>query len=247
MRAFGEEFGRDDQFINIVGGGYGVWKASLYNNDIPHNYSFNVLSPLTGNDSTLQLGPGGTYPNAQNPATWHPYNLSTQRNTWGGNAEFSNKSPWFIKADYNEVRTNGVMPGSAQLGTGSGNGSIELGKPVDYKTQNATIEGGYNSRQYGFKLGLPRLEVHRRQRQLPVDELLHAERPRHDADAARQRAQEVEPQRLHQAAAVGLGDHRALHAERTDEQLRHRRIGPQADGERGEPPIRRSRRARPIY
>ena len=152
LRAFGEEFGRDDQFINIVGGGYGVWKASLYNNDIPHNYSFNTLSPLTGSDSTLQLGPGGTYPNAQNPATWHPFNLSTQRNTWGGNAEFSNKSPWFIKADYNEVRTNGVMPGSGQLGTGSGNGSIELGKPVDYKTQNATIEGGYNSRQYGLKL-----------------------------------------------------------------------------------------------
>ncbi len=152
LRAFGEEFGRDDQFINIVGGGYGVWKASLYNNDIPHNYSFNTLSPLTGSDSTLQLGPGGTYPNAQNPATWHPYNLSTQRNTWGGNAEFSNKSPWFIKADYNEVRTNGVMPGSGQLGTGSGNGLIELGKPVDYKTQNATIEGGYRSSKYGVKL-----------------------------------------------------------------------------------------------
>ena len=152
LRAFGEEFGRDDQFINVVGGSYGVWKASLYNNDIPHNYSFNTLSPLTSSDSTLQVGPGGTYPNAQNPATWHPFNLSTQRNTWGGNAEFSNKSPWYIKADYNEVRTNGVMPGSAQLGTGSGNGSIELGKPVDYKTQNALIEGGYNSRQYGFKL-----------------------------------------------------------------------------------------------
>ncbi len=48
LRAFGEEFGRDDMFINIVGGGYGVWKASLYNNDIPHQFSFNALTPLTG-------------------------------------------------------------------------------------------------------------------------------------------------------------------------------------------------------
>ena len=153
LRAFGEEFGRDDQFINIVGGGYGVWKASLYNNDIPHNYSFNALSPLSNPGGGLQqVGPGGTYPNAQNPATWNPFNYSTQRNTWGGNGEFSGKTPWFIRADYNEVKTTGVKPSSAQLGTGSGNGSIELGAPVDYKTKNTTIEGGYNSRQYGFKV-----------------------------------------------------------------------------------------------
>jgi hypothetical protein len=153
LRAFGEEFGRDDQFINIVGGGFGTWKASLYNNDIPHNYSFNALSPLSNpGGGPLQVGPGGTYPNAQNPATWNTFGYSTQRNTWGGNAEFSNKSPWYIRADYNEVKTTGVKPGSGQLGTGSGNGLIELGFPVDYKTQNALIEGGYNSKQYGFKL-----------------------------------------------------------------------------------------------
>ncbi len=152
LRAFGEEFGRDDQFINIVGGGFGVWKASLYNNDIPHNYSFNALSPLTGSDTLLQLGPGGAYPNAQNPAIWHPFNYSTQRNTWGGNAEFSNKSPWFIRADYNEVKTTGVKPSSGRLGTSANNGFIELGAPVDYKTQNTTIEGGYSGKQYGIKL-----------------------------------------------------------------------------------------------
>ena len=153
LRAFGEEFGRDDQFVNIVGGSFGAWKASLYNNNIPHNYSFNALSPLTGADGgLLQVGPGGTYPNAPNPSIWYPFNYSTQRNTWGGNGEFSGKTPWFVRADYNEVKTTGVKPSSGQLGTGSGNGLIELGAPVDYKTQNTTIEGGYNSRQYGFKI-----------------------------------------------------------------------------------------------
>ena len=152
LRAFGEEFGRDDQFINIIGGGYGVWKASLYNNDIPHNYSFNALTPLNGIDGTLLVGPGLPYPQSPNPANWYTFNYGTQRNLWGGNVEFSNKTPWFIRADYNEVSTNGIKPGSGQLGTGSGNGLIELGVPVDYKTKNTTIEGGYNSRQYGFKL-----------------------------------------------------------------------------------------------
>ena len=62
------------------------------------------------------------------------------------------KSPWFVRADYNEVRTNGIKPASGQLGTGSGNGFIEFGAPADYKTQNTVIEGGYSSRQYGIKL-----------------------------------------------------------------------------------------------
>ena len=152
LRAFGEEFGRDDMFINIVGGGYGVWKASLYNNDIPHEFSFNALTPLTGMGSTSLVGPGLPYPQAPNPGTWNTFNYGTQRNLWGANAEFSNKSPWFIRADYNEVKQTGLKPSSGQLGTGSGNGLIEFGAPVDYKTQNATIEGGYNTKQYGFKL-----------------------------------------------------------------------------------------------
>jgi hypothetical protein len=152
LRAFGEEFGRDDQFINIVGGGYDVWKASFYNNNIPHNYSFNALTPLQNSGTTFMPNPGGVYPPAQNPNNYNYFNYGTQRNTWGGNAEFSGKTPWFVRADYNEVLTNGTKPGSAQLGTGSGNGMIELGMPVNYKTQNATLEGGYNSKQYGFKL-----------------------------------------------------------------------------------------------
>jgi outer membrane protein OmpA-like peptidoglycan-associated protein len=155
LRAFGEELGLDDQFINIVGGGYGVWKASIYNDRIPHNLSFNALSPLSGSGTTLQTSPPWAYPGAQNPANsaqWSPFNYGTQRNTLGGNFEVSAKTPWFVRADYNEVKTNGTKFGSGQLGTGSGNGFIELGVPVDYKTTNATIEGGYNTKQYGFKL-----------------------------------------------------------------------------------------------
>ena len=154
LRAFGEELGRDDQFINIVGGGYGAWKASLYNNDIPHQYSFNALSPLSGSGGgLLQVAPASLpYPPLQNPSQWYTFNYGTQRNTWGGNGEFSGKTPWFIRADYNEVKQSGIKPSSGQLGTGSGNGLIELGAPVDYKTQNTTIEGGYNTKQYGFKL-----------------------------------------------------------------------------------------------
>ena len=139
--------------------------------------------------------------------------MGTQRNTWGGNGEFSGKTPWFIRADYNEVKTNGIKPGSGQLGTGSGNGLIELGIPVEYKTQNTTIEGGYNTKQYGFKVAFIDSKFTDANDVGPVDQLLHAERPRLLAAAAGQRTQEVVVQRIHQAIAVGLGDHRALYAE----------------------------------
>ena len=72
-------------------------------------------------------GPGCPIRSAPNPSNWNTFNYGTQRNTWGGNGEFSGKTPWFIRADYNEVKTNGIKPGSGQLGTGSGNGLIELG------------------------------------------------------------------------------------------------------------------------
>ncbi len=58
--------------------------------------------------------------------------------------------------------------------------------------------------------GVHPVEVHRRKRFHAVAELLHAERAGHHAAAAGQRAQEVEPQRVLEAAAVGLGDHRAV-------------------------------------
>ena len=232
LRAFGEEFGRDDQFINITGGGFGVWKASIYNNDIPHNYSFNALSPLSSRTAALQqVGPGGTYPNAQNPANWGSFNYSTQRNTWGGNAEFSNKSPWFIRADYNEVRTNGVKPSSGQLGTGSGNGLIEFGAPVDYKTQNTTVEGGYNSKQYGFKIAYLDSKFTDANEPVPVDELLPAERPRHDrccrltTTLKKWSINGYIKQLPWDSAIIARFTQSKL-----DEQLRHRRRGPQADG-----------------
>ena len=153
LKFFGENFGRDDQYIEARGGAYGIFKAQVYSDWMPHNFSFNALSPLSNPTSALQVGPGGAYPPAQNPATWNVFNYGIERKTAGGNIEFSNKSPFYVRADYNEVTTTGTRPGSSRLGTGSGNGMIELGVPVDYKTRNATVEAGYTAPTWNVKLG----------------------------------------------------------------------------------------------
>jgi len=152
FRAFGENFGLDDQYINLRGGGWQVFKVQLFQDRIPHNLSWGALTPLGNPGGTLQTA-AGPYPPFQNPATWNGFDYGLQRNTTGGKIEFSNKSPWFIRAAYNEVETTGTRPGSAQLGTGSGSGSIEFGVPTDYKTKNTNIEAGYASKSWGIKLG----------------------------------------------------------------------------------------------
>ena len=106
----------------------------------------------TTRGATLQQGPGGTYPQAQNPATWNTFDYGIQRNTTGGAIEVSAKSPFFFRADYNEVQTTGTRPGSGQLGTGSGNGLIEFGIPTEYKTKNALFEGGYTAKTWNVKI-----------------------------------------------------------------------------------------------
>jgi Putative outer membrane beta-barrel porin, MtrB/PioB len=152
FRGYGENFGLDDQFINLRGGSWGVFKAQFYQDKIPHNLSWNALTPLSNPGSNLQTG-AGTYPPFQNPASWNSFNYGLQRNTTGGNLEVSANTPWFMRADYHEVKTTGVRPMSGQLGTGSGNGLIEVGMPVEYKTKNALIEAGYNGKTWSVKLG----------------------------------------------------------------------------------------------
>ena len=172
LRAFGEEFGRDDQFINVVGGSYGVWKASLYNNDIPHNYSFNALSPVTGSDSTVQVGPGGTYPNAQNPATWHPFNYSTQREHLGRKRR--------VLEQVALVHQGGLQRGpNERCPARQRPARHRLGQRVDRARQarrlqdaERTNRGRLQQQAVRLQAGVPRLEVHRRERHVPMDELL---------------------------------------------------------------------------
>ena len=153
LRGFGENFGRDDQYINVVGGGYNSWKAQIYSDNLPHNLSFNALTPLQNSGTAYMPNPGTPpYPPARFPGNWNTFNYSVQRDTVGGNIEVSAGTPFYIRGDYNEVTMSGTRPGSGQLGTGSGNGLIEFGIPTDFTTKNTTIDAGYVAKSWNVKL-----------------------------------------------------------------------------------------------
>jgi hypothetical protein len=154
FRAFGENLGYDDEYLNLRGGRYSIFKYQLYEDKMPHNLSWNALTPLAGTGGTLLTGPGGAYPPAQDPSVWNKFDYRLQRNTYGGNFEFTANSPWHIRVDYVENQMEGVRPQSARLGTSSNNGMIEFGAPVDYKTKTLSLDGGYSTKDASFSVNV---------------------------------------------------------------------------------------------
>ncbi len=142
LDAFGENLGRDDQYLTARGGMYDVFKYRLYSDSLRHNFLFNGRTPYAGAGSANQTA---TFPQL-NPATWNALDVGYKRRDAGGNAEYQALAPWYFRADANQVTTTGSKLGSSSQGLSPGNGFVDLAFPVDYKTRNATFEGGYNSK-----------------------------------------------------------------------------------------------------
>jgi MtrB/PioB family decaheme-associated outer membrane protein len=136
---YGENFGRDDMYLNIRGGIYDLFSARFYSNWIPHNLMFNGVTPFAG-AGTSNLS--ATFP-SPDPATWLPLNLGYERKDTGGAFEWKAQSPWYFRVDGNHVATSGTKVGSASNGTSPGNGFTDLVLPVQYTTDNVSGEFGY--------------------------------------------------------------------------------------------------------
>ncbi len=138
---YGENFGRDDQYMFLRGGMYDVFKAGGYLNDIPHVFSSSARTPYSGIGSSVLVT---TFPNLD-AATWNGFNLGYERRDAGGYFEWQRNSPWYFRVDGNEVKFSGTKVGSGASGTSPGNGFVDLAIPVEYKTSNVGVEGGYQT------------------------------------------------------------------------------------------------------
>jgi MtrB/PioB family decaheme-associated outer membrane protein len=148
LDAFGENLGRDDQYLNFRGGLYDVFKYRVFSDALKHNFQFNGLTPYVGAGSTTQTA---VFPQL-NPATWNSQQMGYRRRDDGFMFEFQGASPWYLRADADQVTWKGTKPGAGPLGTSPSNGFTDLSLPVDYKTRNATFEGGYNTKAMHFDL-----------------------------------------------------------------------------------------------
>jgi MtrB/PioB family decaheme-associated outer membrane protein len=148
LDAFGENLGRDDQYLNFRGGLYDVFKYRLYSDALKHNFLFNGITPYAGAGGPAVTA---TFPSL-NPATWNSLDIGYKRRDDGLAFEFQGVAPWYFRAEGNQVSWSGSKPGASSQGLSPGNGFVDLSFPVDYKTRNATIEAGYNTKAMHFDL-----------------------------------------------------------------------------------------------
>lgn len=150
LNLYGENLGRDDQYLNVKGGEYTIYKYQLYENRLVHNWTFGARTPYTGvGSSTLTA----TLPNL-NADTWNRFDYRQKRDDIGGMFEVSNHSPWYFRTDANQVTTEGLKQIAGANGTSPGNGFTDKPFPVDFTTRNFSVEGGYASKQGQLSLGL---------------------------------------------------------------------------------------------
>lgn len=145
FNGFGENLGRDDQYIDFRGGRYGVFKYQLYDSELRHNFGsgFGALSPYSGIGSSRLTA---VFPSL-NTGTWNNFDNSYKRQDIGAMFEVSANSPWYIRFDGNQVKREGIKVIAASQGTSPGNGFVDLPSPMDFKTDNVSVEGGYSSKQ----------------------------------------------------------------------------------------------------
>ncbi len=150
LDAFGENVGRDDQYLDLRGGKYTIFKYQIYQDSMVHNWAFGARTPYVGagtNTLTAAL------PNL-NPDTWNSYDLREKRTNLGLMFELSNNSPWYFRTEVNQVEQKGRRLIAGANGTSPGNGFTDKPFPVDYKTNNFSVEGGYASKRGQLSLGL---------------------------------------------------------------------------------------------
>jgi MtrB/PioB family decaheme-associated outer membrane protein len=149
---YGENLGHDDQYLDVKGGSYGVFKYRLYSDELRHNFGSGpgALSPFSGiGGSTLTMA---------NPrpavATWGTFDHSYKRQNQGGMAEWQATSPWYFRAEVNEVKREGINVFAGAKGTSPGNGFMDLPSPIDYTTTNLSGEFGYSTKRGHFAVNL---------------------------------------------------------------------------------------------
>ncbi len=142
---FGENLGRDDQYVSLRGGRYGVLKYGIYRDDVVHNWTFGAITPYNGIGSNTLTIPGTTL--NTNIATWNRFDYGIQHENTGGFAEASPgvDSPFYFRVTGNRKRTDGLRP-LGQPGGSPGGPVYEMPLPVDWTQTDIGGEAGYSSK-----------------------------------------------------------------------------------------------------
>jgi len=152
-RLFGENLGRDDQFVEVKGGRLGLLKYNVYSDDIIHNGTFGAITPFTGVGSNNLTFAGATA--STNTATWNAFDYSVQHKNLGGavEAQLTVDSPFYYRIAANRKKSEGIKP-LGVAATSPGGPAYELPTPIDWTTTDVSGEFGYASKTAQFSVNV---------------------------------------------------------------------------------------------
>ncbi|HEX2334054.1 MAG TPA: MtrB/PioB family decaheme-associated outer membrane protein [Burkholderiales bacterium] len=145
FNAYGENLGRDDEYIDVNGGRYQTFKYRVYQDQLRHYFGSGpgALSPFSGIGGPVITAP---FP-LPAVGTWKDFDHSYRRRDTGGFFEWQKASPWYFRVDANEVKRDGINVYAGANGTSPGNGFTDLPVPIDWTTRNYAAEVGYSTKR----------------------------------------------------------------------------------------------------
>lgn len=126
--------GTEDQSYLLRGGNYGMFKYLFEYREMPHNYTFDAVTPATGiGDTSIQFPAAVPAPP---PAAWNTFDYTVEHTRYGGEVEVSLKSPFYINIGADKQEQSGLRPYSVRL-------PAEVPEPVSSTTDTLHLKGGY--------------------------------------------------------------------------------------------------------
>lgn len=154
VRLEADEIGRTDNCYNLTTGLYGTFKATLYSNELPHNFAYGAETLYDGagtNHLTLPAGvqtflQGST--SSANAATRltslipdaNSIDLALYRKTYGAAFEYTPTKEVTVNAGLSWENRTGDEPMFGSFGFSN---TVELPEPIDYDTFDRNIGAEY--------------------------------------------------------------------------------------------------------
>jgi MtrB/PioB family decaheme-associated outer membrane protein len=136
-----DDIAYDTQYYRLDGGMWGKFKADIYYNEIPHNFTFNARS-FYGGIGSDNLTFSGAAPST-NVSTWNEFDYSIKRKNLGGGFQLDLLKPFFFDISASREKKEGKYPIGVSLLSPGGPALEQVPMPIDYTTTNIKLEGGY--------------------------------------------------------------------------------------------------------
>jgi len=135
----GANIGADDQSFEAKGGKYGQFKYKFNYDEMPHNYTFGAITPLTGvgtQNIAIVADPADI-------STWTRFDYAVDHKSYGGELEISLGTPFYVNLAAEKRQQEGLRPYTVLRKHSNPRNYIEMPEPISNDTNNLHLKGGY--------------------------------------------------------------------------------------------------------